>query len=518
PPFNSKRNYSVIFNRHDVHTDVSAQIQAFEDTWSWDHRTELAYEGFIAGGLPERVADALAAFRILLGRNDGMAYLVNMAPRLVELHRVLKPTGSLWLHCDPTMSHYIKVLLDAIFDVRNMRNEVIWQRTGSKGYQSRRLPNNHDVILVYGKSSEATWNTDAAYVGRDLGSLDPKTLSKYSHIDDDGRRYRLDNLTGPNAPRPNLTYEFLGVTKRWRWTRERMQEAYEAGLVVQTAPGRVPQQLRYLDEQRGVPLSDVWTDIPPLNSQAAERLDYPTQKPVALLERIISLASNPGEVVLDPFAGCGTTVDAAQKLGRQWIGIDITYIAIDLIVKRLIHTYGASVMDNVEVSGLPRDLGGAAALLHRDPFEFERWAVSQIDARPNDRQGGDRGIDGEARFILPTSRTGTGRVLVSVKGGTSLNPAMVRDLIGTVNAESAELGLLITLREPTAGTIDAANKAGYWTHPANGQTYPRIQIATVSDLLASRKPNLPAIISPYLRATRRHDSARQALSTQGALI
>lgn len=428
------------------------------------------------------------------------AYLVNMAPRLVELHRLLNSTGSLWLHCDPTMSHYLKVLLDAIFDPRTFRNELIWQRQTAKSLQTRKLPSNHDVILVFGKTDQVKWNSDAAFIPYDHENLDEKTLAQYSKVDEDGRRYRLGDLTNPNRDRPNLTYEFLGVTRVWRWTRERMQEAYEAGLVVQTRPGAVPQRKSYLDEKRGKPIGDIWADIPPLQGAAAEKLGYPTQKPLALLERILNLATDPGDVVLDPFCGCGTTVDAAQKLGREWVGIDITYIAIDLILKRLEHTYGADILKEIEIDGLPRDAGAAQALFDRNPFDFERWAVSFINAQPNEKQVGDKGIDGVARFTLDGTLKNVGRVLVSVKGGKQLNPAMVRDLSGTVNTQKAEMGVLITQHEPTRGMIDEANHGGTYTHPANGQKFPRIQIITTSQLLAGQRPELPLIIPPYVQA------------------
>jgi adenine specific DNA methylase Mod len=250
-----------------------------------------------------------------------IAYLAMMAPRLVELHRVLKTTGSIYLHCDPTASHYLKTLMDATFGPVNFRNEIIWQRTLAKALASRALPNNHDVILCYQKTPAAFYNASAMYQPYDEANLDPKTASKYSHRDTSGRRYQLDNLINPNPDRPNLTYEFLGVTRVWRWTKDRMQAAYDSGLVVQTAPGRVPRLKRYLDEQRGRPLSDVWTDIPPINSMAQERLGYPTQKPEALLVRILDASSNEGALVLDPFCGCGTTITAAQRLKRRWIGI-----------------------------------------------------------------------------------------------------------------------------------------------------------------------------------------------------
>ncbi len=502
PPFNSNRSYNVIFNRHETtDNDDAAQIQAFDDTWRWTPATGDQYERYTTGELPGTVADAIRAFRTLLGENDAMAYLVNMAPRLVQLHRVLKQTGSLWLHCDPAMSHYLKVLLDAIFDARRFRNEVIWQRTTAKGYQTRRLPNNHDVLFVYSKSDDFTWNGDEAFVPYDHDNLDAKTLSKYVYKDEDGRLYRLGDLTGPNDPRPNLTYEFLGVTRRWRWSRERMDEAYAAGMVVQTAPDKVPQAKRYLDERKGKPMADIWTDIPPLNSQAQERLGYPTQKPLALMERVLRLASNEGDTVLDPFAGCGTTVDAAQKLGRQWIGIDVTYIAVDLIEKRLKHTYGDDINATYEVLGIPRDHAAALALFSRSPFDFERWAVSLVNGQPNQKQVGDKGVDGVARFPLD-ARGDVGRVLISVKGGKQLNPSMVRDLGGTVATQKAEMGVLITNGPPTKGMIDEANHAGTYQHPHYDKPFQRIQMITVDQLLSGARPVLPPTLTPYIQAQK----------------
>ena len=502
PPFNSNRSYSVIFGEHvQRNDDANAQIQAFDDTWHWTPETERLFRDMLLNS-PTEVADAMQAFRTLVGESDAMAYLVMMSPRLVELHRALKPTGSLVLHCDPTMSHYLKVLLDAIFGAANLRNEIIWQRTGAKGYQTRRLASNHDVLLFYGKTADSTWNNDAAFEPYREEELDAKTAEKYASKDASGRRYQLTSLVGPNDPRPNLTYEFLGVTRRWRWSRERMQAAYEAGQIIQTAPGRVPRFKRYLDEQRGKPLGDVWTDIPPLNSRAAERLGYPTQKPLALLERIIRLTTEPGAVVLDPFCGCGTTVDAAQKLGRAWVGIDITYISIDLIIKRLQATFGQSVMDDVEVDGIPYDMQSAQRLFEKSPFDFERWAVSMLHAQPNEKQVGDKGIDGVRRFIIDSQSVG--KALVSVKGGKNVPPTHVRDLAGTVhNARDAQLGVLITLNDSlTRGAQEVINTSGVWTHPANGQDFPVLQHISVRDLMAGHRPDLPTALAPYISAQR----------------
>lgn len=501
PPFNSNRAYNVIFSRRDRIEDANqAQIQAFDDTWRWSPVTEDQYQEMLAGSVSSRVADVVRALHALLGENDALAYLVNMAPRLVELHRVLKPTGSIYLHCDPTMSHYLKVILDAVFGAENFRNEIVWQRVAAKGGQMNRLPANHDIILSYARSNATSWNEIRQPY--DLNDLDLKTLSKYSHTED-GRKYRLGPLLHPEqGKRPNLEYELMGVMRTWRWSKDRMDEAVAAGRVVQSKPGNVPQQKMYLDEQPGRLVGDVWTDISVLNSQAAERLGYPTQKPLALLERIITASTNPGDVVLDPFCGCGTTIDAAQRLGRRWVGIDITYIAVDLIRKRLEHTFGPFVKEAYTVSGIPRDLGAAKNLFDRSPFEFERWAVSLVHGTPNQRQTGDRGIDGVVRFYTD-AKGQTGRVLVSVKGGKTVGPQFVRDLIGTVHTERAEMGTLLTLAPPTRGIIDAVSRAGSYRWPVTGGTYPRAQVLTVEGLLSGRHMQAPpALVLPYIPADR----------------
>lgn len=283
----------------------------------------------------------------------------------------------------------------------------------------------------------------------------------------------------------------------WRFSRERMQELHDQGLIwYPDSTSKRPQFKRYLDEQKGVVVGNVWTDIPPINARAAERLGYPTQKPLALLERIIEASTNEGDVVLDPFCGCGTAVDAAQKLGRRWIGIDVTWLAIDVIENRLAKQYGAGIGATYEVLGIPKDIGAAKALFERDPFEFERWAVSLLDGQPNDKQRGDKGVDGVTRFT--TSAKTFGKILISVKGGGQLNPSMVRDLIGTVDTHRAALGALITLNEPTRGMIDAARHSGLYTHPGTGNTFGRIQVVTISQLLDGHRPPLPALIMPYV--------------------
>lgn len=504
PPFNSNRSYNVLFKEKSG-MESPAQIEAFGDTWVWSHETDNLFSSLISGPAPNRVKDALAAMRNLLGENDVLAYLVMMTARLVELHRVLKPTGSLYLHCDPTASHYLKILLDAIFGPKNFRNEISWQRAGAKN-DSLRYGRSHDVIFFYTVSDKFTWNQQ--YTPFDEGSI----LKNYTHVEEGtGRRYRRGDLTAAKAG-GDVDFEWHGVRpykgRHWAYSRAKLDEMYAAGRIEFRRTG-MPVYKRYLDEQPGVPLQDIWTDVR-LTSSDKERLGYPTQKPVALLERIISSSSNPGDLVLDPFCGCGTTVDAAQKLGRRWMGIDVTTLAIDLIDARLRHTYTESIMDSYEILGVPKDLPGAQKLFQSSPFEFERWCVMLVDGQPNERQVGDRGVDGVIRIPVD-SRGGSHRVLVSVKGGASASPANVRELLGTVESQKAAMGVFISMKMPTKAMIEAANHAGTYTY-VNGKKFPKVQIITVQELLDGKRPHLPTALLPYFQAQRRYDDGHEQMS------
>ncbi len=511
PPFNSNANYNVLFQERSGQQSA-AQITAFEDTWHWNLDSESAYQDVVTkatGKLP----DLLQAMRSFLGDNDMMAYLTMMAQRMVELHRVLKATGSIYLHCDPTASHYLKLLMDSVFGSENFRNEIVWQRTLAKALMTKQLPSNHDLLISYQKSPSATWNLDSVFQKYDESNLEPKTAAKYSHRDSEGRRYRLDNLINPNPDRPNLTYEFLGVTKVWRWTKERMQAAYDAGLVVQTRPGAVPALKRYLDEQRGRPLGDVWTDIPPLNSQAKERLGYPTQKPEALLERIVSASSNEGDVVLDPFCGCGTSIAASERLNRRWIGIDITHIAITLIRHRLQDTFKDDLKP-YEVLGQPQDVASAQALAtdseNSGRYQFEWWALGLVDARPaqDKKKGADSGIDGYINFFDDNSGKAK-RIVVQVKSG-NVTRNQIATLKGDMDREKAEIGLFVTLQKPTGPMLSEAASGGLYT-PEHfpGTEYPRVQILTIEELLVGKRAEYPRLApeATFRRAQRRRRSA-----------
>lgn len=506
PPFNSNRSYNVLF-KNESGEDSEAQLTAFEDTWHWDRTAAETYRDLVNDAPPQIVA-MIGAMRELIGTNQMMAYLVMMTIRLIELRRVLKPTGSLYLHCDPTASHYLKIVLDAIFNTDNFRNEIIWMRTTAKALMKRRLPNNHDVIFAYHKTERYIWNDAEIFQPYDLMDLDEKTTKKYTHQDEDGRLYQLDNLTNPNPDRPNLTYEFLGVTKVWRWTKERMLAAYEAGLVVQPRPGAVPRLKRYLDEQRGKPYGDVWIDIPPLNSQARERLGYPTQKPVALLERIINASTNEGDVVLDPFCGCGTTIHAAEKLNRRWIGIDITHLSIALLKYRLKDAFNLVEKEDYLVIGEPQDLASANQLAQDDRYQFQWWALSLIQAQPlggeagskKGKKGADRGVDGIISF-LDDPKQKPKKLIVQVKSG-KVKSGDIRDLAGTLEREQAAIGVLITLEPPTKEMLREAVSAGWYHSPNWNKDFPKIQILTIEELFAGASVQMPPTARTYKKAKR----------------
>jgi len=493
PPFNSNANYNVLF-REPGGGAAESQIEAFQDTWHWNESAEAAFARVLREG-GTGVAELLRAMLGFLGRNDLTAYLAMMAVRMVALRRVMAETASLYLHCDPTASHYLKLLLDAAFGPDNFRAEFIWKRSSahSDGKQGRRLPGCiHDVILFYTKSDRWTWNTvytpyDAVYVE-----------NFYRYEDEAGRRYRLDNLSGPGGKdKGNPSYEVMGVTRYWRYTREKMAALVAEGRVIQTRPGAVPAYKRYLDEMQGVPLQDLWTDIGPIAAQAAERLGYPTQKPLALLERIIQVSSNPGDLVLDPFCGCGTAVHAAEKLGRRWAGIDITYLAINLIERRLRDAFPGIAFS---VEGAPRDLPSAQDLARRDKYQFQWWAVAQVGARPwqGKKKGADGGIDGIIYFtgFDAGGKPRSERAIVSVKGGTQRSLSMVAELVETIQRQNAPIGILLLAALPTREMEARAAAAGF---VEGYEGVPRIQMLTLAELFEGKRPRIPNIDAATFR-------------------
>jgi DNA modification methylase len=530
PPFNSDEVYNVSFASAG---DAGAQIQAFDDTWRWDSETSATYDQLVAGGgLPPLAAECLAAIRALAKESPLTAYMVTMAPRLLELHRVLKSTGSLYLHCDPTASHYLKVMLDAIFGPKMFRNEIIWRRTGAHSPQKSWGPT-HDVILFYTKSSTYYFKPVVRPYSREHVRKRYTQDAKGWKFTSGGNILTGAGSGGGESSQPWKGFDPAKKNRHWAlpgFVAEQMPEgfdalgplakldaAYAAGLIEINEGRAWPEPVRYLKETDGNPAGDIWAyqpgtggvlhgteagidqDVAYLGPTSPERLGYPTQKPVGLMERIIRASCPPGGVVLDPFCGCGTTIDAAQRNGRAWLGIDVTFIAVDLIRNRLRDIFGDEIEGTYEVLGVPADLAAAHSLFARNPFDFERWAVSLVKGTPNVKQVGDKGRDGLVRFYRG-KKTKPGQIIVSVKGGKQLNPAMIRDLEGTVSHDAAvDGGILITLWDVTKGMTAQADSAGTFTDPA-GNHYPKVQVLTIEQLLAGRIAKLPPVIRPYSEA------------------
>jgi len=487
PPFNSKRAYNLLFKTPKGHVS-DAQITAFEDTWHWGDQAEREFAELLHQS-NTNIAETMQALRHLLGENDVMAYLTMMANRLVELHRTLKPTGSLYLHCDPTASHYLKIVLDTVFGPQGFRNEIIWKRrTGSSSavHQSNKFGVCTDSIFFYTKTDKAVLHPQYNF---DADGYQEYVEKFFKYADEKGRRYRLADLSNP-APRPNLIYEYKGYKppkNGWAISREKMEKWDEEGRLYfpQDKNGRI-QRKRFLDELKGKPVQSLWDDIEPIGAQATERLGYPTQKPLALLERIINASSNPGDLVLDPFCGCGTAVHAAQKLGRNWIGIDITHLAINLIEKRLKDAFPAITF---EVFGTPKDFDGAKDLAERNKYEFQWWACALVNAQPykGKKKGADTGIDGIIYF--QDDKGEAKKIIVSVKSGENVTRTMIADLKNTVEREKAQMGLFVTLAPPTKPMIVEATSAGFYESPAHG-AFPKIQILSIEGLLSGKETPL----------------------------
>jgi DNA modification methylase len=480
PPFNSNQAYNVIFSEADG-TASQAQIRAFGDTWHWGEATEHAYHDLVVNG-PHLLVETIKSLRGFLTETNLMAYLVMMALRLVELHRVLKPTGSFYLHCDSAASHYLKILLDQIFGVKNFRNEIVWRRTTSHN-DPKRYGANIDILLFYTKGSDWTWNP--IYV------TNPSYLKRYRYRDPDGRAWTDGNLTAKGLSGGGYQYEYKGATNLWRVPLESMKKLDSEGRLHFTKTGGIRLK-QYLDETKGQALQCLWEDISPINSQAKERLGYPTQKPETLLERIIQASSNEGDIVLDAFAGCGTTIAVAQKLNRRWVGIDITHLAIALLKYRLSDTFGEDVQ--YEVIGEPKDESSARALALADRYQFQFWALSLIPARPyqGKKKGADEGVDGVIYFqdINPDrpKKPITEKIIVQVKSG-KVGVKDIRELKSVVENQNAVIGVFITLQAPTRPMETEAVTAG--NYQRFQIQYPKIQIRTIKELLAGNGIEYP---------------------------
>ena len=480
PPFNSNRNFFVLFKDRTGKTSA-AQEEAFADTWTWTEESEATYKELVVACPNRDLATTTEALRAFLKETPMMAYLTAMAIRLVEIHRVLKPTGSFYLHCDPVASHYLKVILDVIFGPENFRNEITWKRTSAHNDAKNKWADLADIILYYAKSKAAPFSPQ--YVAHDESYLQ----DFYRFDDGDGRGlYRKSDMRSPN-PRPNLMYEWLGYShpvNGWAYSKETMQKLHDEGRInypkLKDGSPDFTKRLslkKYLNERKGMLVGNVWSDITPVQSRG-ESLGYPTQKPLALLERIIQASSKPGDIVMDCYCGCGTTVTAAHKLHRHWIGIDITAVAVAVIKSRLENSFD-DLKGKVRVEGFPSDLESAKQLFELDPYRFQVWACTLIDAYPLTKKGADSGIDGWLNF-LDLDDTPQ-RAVVQVKGG-KVQVGLIRDFCHVVTREKAALGFFLCMGAVTKPMLDEAMKQGFWTD-AGGRDFPRIQILSVEDLL-----------------------------------
>jgi site-specific DNA-methyltransferase (adenine-specific) len=520
PPFNSSQDYNVLFHEKDG-TASAAQIKAFGDTWTWDQGSARAFEETVERG--GAVADVLKAFRTFLGGNDMLAYLSMMAPRVVELKRVMKPTASIYLHCDPTASHYLKMLMDAVFEPENFCNEIIWRRTGSHN-STRRYAPIHDVLLFYVRGGGFTWNrlrrpymrghVEKAFVldgGRYRTNYSGNVLtgSGIRH-GESGEPWRGFNPTAkhrhwaiPGVLLEDIDEDISGLTQH-----QKLDYLYEKGFITIEEGDEWPRYQRWIREDDGQPLSDIWAyqpytehtvfgtdagiddDVRWMGTKDSQRLGYPTQKPLGLLERVIRSSSREGDVVLDPFCGCGTTVDAAQRLKRQWIGIDITNLAISLIRYRLRHAFGEAIRSTYVVKGEPVSLPDAAVLAKEDPYQFQWWALGLVDARPTEqKKGADKGIDGRLNFHDEGIGGKTKQIIFSVKAG-HVTVSHLRDLRGVLHREKADIGVLISMEEPTQPMRTEAADAGFYEDPF-GKKHPRLQLLTIAQLLAGQGIDYP---------------------------
>jgi site-specific DNA-methyltransferase (adenine-specific) len=494
PPFNSKADYNVLFKEASGE-ESTAQIQAFSDFWQWDIEARKAYEYLTIDAPNGELSNLTEALYKFLGKNNMLAYLVMMGERLLELHRVLKPTGSIYLHCDSTASHYLKLILDAVLGVENFRNEILWKRFNFHA-DAKRFGRVADRILFYTKSGNYNFNRQYAPYKKEY------IRSKFVHKDEGGRIFRLSDLNPPGGRGP--IYEFHGITRPWRVTKEKMLQLEAEGRIY--TKSKVPQLKRYLDEleeRGGAAVHEIWDDISVVNSQAEERMGFQTQKPVQLLERIIKASSNEGDIILDPFCGCGTSIIAAEKLHRHWIGIDITYLAINLIKNRINDTYPNVVF---KVEGEPRDLG-AAQELAKNRYQFQWWALSLIGARPvgatslkpkEGRKGADEGVDGWLRFA-DVSEGHVEKIVVQVKSG-HVGVKDIRELRDIVSRQNAAMGIFITLEEPTSEMIKEEKATDPYKSPIWNTEYPKIQIITIEQLLKGDKPKIPPISNMFKEA------------------
>ena len=480
PPFNSKRDYFVPY-RDERGKEPDTLVKAFADTWTWGDTAEDTYKELIVdiGG---QIADTIQGLRQFLNETPMMAYLVMMGIRIVEMHRILKPTGSFYLHCDPSASHYLKIILDAVFEAQNFRNEIVWKRRlDTHNLATSHMGRNHDIIFYYVKSPETVYHIQYT-------PYDPEYIrSHYKHEDYRGK-YRLlpcTNETGGNRP-----YTFRGVTRAWRFSENTMKEMDKSDLLVQLREGGPYYYKKYLSDAEGVPLQDLWTDIAPVRGD--DRTGYPTQKPIELYKRIVAASSNEKDLILDPFCGCGTTLMAAEELNRAWIGIDLTYLAIGA-VKHQIERYFPQLQDSITIAGTPENVEQALALARTDPRGFEEWCVTHVlKFKSNVKKVADGGIDGTFRFPIGKvkGRQAYGKAVAQVKGGT-YTLGQIRDFRTAMQNQDADLGIFVVTSPPSTGMRTEASRAGTYRHPLFDMEIPALQIYEIQDYFSGILPKLP---------------------------
>ncbi|MDJ0505357.1 MAG: site-specific DNA-methyltransferase [Aphanizomenon sp.] len=492
PPFNSKRNYNQIYNN--IGAEDKAQAQAFIDTWEWDDHAIRGINEILInyhGLFTQQCIALITGLSNVLGKGSLLAYLVSMTLRITEIHRVLKPTGSFYLHCDPTASHYLKLILDAVFCSNKgiYQSEIVWKRTTAHGNAkqgSKKFEINFDIIFLYSKTNQYTFNTIYRPFQED------QLEQQYNKVDQNGRRYRLVTPTAAKGG-GDTSYEFHGVQppkgRFWAYSKENMEKFYEDNKLYFSSSGQ-PYIKYYLDERPGVAVMSFWDDIKPMSPTSKERLGYPTQKPESLLERIIKASSNENDIVLDAYCGCGTTVAVCQKLDRQWIGIDITYQSISLILKRLEDSF-PGVLKTIKLHGIPKDIESAKALANktddRTRKEFEKWAIltyTNNKAVINAKKGADKGIDGIVYF--QGDKNDPEKIIFQVKSG-KVKSGDIRDLLGTMTLESASLAIFITLEEPTKDMLKTAKSAGFYQSKYMSHSCDKIQIVTIKEIIEDQQ-------------------------------
>jgi site-specific DNA-methyltransferase (adenine-specific) len=533
PPFNSKATYNVLY-KEPTGKPSQAQISAFEDTWHWGLESERALQEIATSATASaEVKEFMSVLPNFVGKKTPMrAYLTMMAIRLIELRRVLKDSGSIYLHCDPTASHYLKMLMDTIFSPANFRNEIIWRRTGAHGAQ-RSFGPIHDTILFYSKTEDYYFKVARRPYMR--GHID----SRYTK--DETGEYKFTSggnvLTGAGATKGESGKPWKGFdpsAKNRHWaipgflaeqmppefhelgTLAKLDALYEKGLIEINEGTQWPIPVRYLNEESGNPIQDIWAyqpytegtvydtndgideDVAWLGTTDPERLGYQTQKPLGILQRIILSSCPEDGILLDPFCGCGTAVVAAQKLNRKWIGIDITYLAVGLMEWRLKNMVPMPVY---EVVGAPRDLASAIELANRDKYQFQWWAVTKIGGQPygDKKKGADTGIDGYLYYMDEKDKIK--KAIISVKGGKNINVSMIRDLGHVIDREKSDIGVFILLEKPTRPMIEEAAMKGFYHSPL-GKDYPRIQIITIEEIFQGKSPDIPPWIAPIAPPTR----------------